>query len=72
MLSLLSAIPPAWRNHLTDWWIESKNWLEKNIPSEAPAFARPPQFNVTGDSVLDGLAELNDYRERLTHIQNRI
>jgi hypothetical protein len=71
-LSLLTSIPPAWRNHLTDWQRDSRKWLEKHIPSEAPAFDRPPQFAVTGDEVLDGLAELNDYRERLTHIQNRI
>jgi hypothetical protein len=71
-LSLLASMPPAWRNNLTDWELQSRKWLEKNIPREAPAFARPPQFNVTGDSLLDGLAELNHYRDRLVDIQKRI
>lgn len=72
LLSILASAPPAWRHKLTDWQVESRKWLEKSIPHEAPAFNRPPQFTVTDDYFLDGLAELNDYRERLIRIQERI
>jgi len=71
-LSLLTGLLPPWRNHLTDWTIEGKKWLEQHIPREAPAFARPPQFEITDNSIQNALAELRDYRERLIDIQKRI